>query len=154
MSATKSVLITGCSDGGIGAALAQSFADRGFRVFATARTVGKMTSFTSRSNVTLLQLDVTKDDQISRAVQDVSGETGGRLDFLVNNAAHNHFMPLLDESIDEAKAIFEFNVWGPLRVSKAFSPLVIAAKGTIVNITSIAGHLHVPWMGESGRASF
>lgn len=148
MPTLRSVLITGCSEGGIGAALVQSFADRDFRVFATARDVGKMAVFKSRPDVTLLQLDVTNDKHISNAVQSVSDETGGKLDFLVNNAAHNRFMPMLDESIEDAKGIFDSNVWGPLSLIKAFSPLLIATKGSIVNITSISGYLNVPWMGK------
>lgn len=55
----KSVLITGCSDGGIGHALAENLAMRGLTVFATARSTSKITGFDDYSNVYLLNLDVT-----------------------------------------------------------------------------------------------
>lgn len=148
MSTTKSVLVTGCSAGGIGAALAQAFAARDLHVFATARDVSKMSALSDKPNITLLELDVTDDQHIARAVQAVSGETGGRLDFLINNAALNQFMPMLDDSIEEAKTLFDVNVWAPLKLSKAFSPMLITAKGTIVNISSVSGYINIPWMGK------
>jgi len=73
---------------------------------------------------------------------------GGTLDYLVINAAVGRFMPLLDENIDEAKKIFDTNVWAPLRMVQIFSPLLIEAKGTVVFITSGAGHMNVPWLGR------
>lgn len=57
-------------------------------------------------------------------------------------------MPILDEDIEKAKNIFDINVWGTVAVTKAFAPLVIKAKGKIVNITSTAGYLNVPYMGK------
>jgi 1-acylglycerone phosphate reductase len=101
------------------------------------------------ANVTLLTLDVTDSKQIKEAVDTVAKVTGGTLDYLVNNAGHNHFMPILDENIEETKDLFNTNVWGPLAVTQAFSPLVIQAKGSFVFVTSIAGYGNTPWMGKS-----
>jgi 1-acylglycerone phosphate reductase len=143
------VLITGCSDGGIGSALALTFQQRDFHVFATARDTTKMSALKDLPNITFLTLDITKPDTIHAAVDAVAVETGGTLDFLVNNAAHNHFMPILDEDIEKTKELFDTNVWGPLRVTQAFSPLTIKAKGGFVFVTSIAGYGTCPWMGES-----
>ena len=56
-------------------------------------------------NVTRLALDVTKQADISYAVEAVSKETGGTLDFLVNNAARTHVSPVLDEDVEKAKSI-------------------------------------------------
>lgn len=100
-------------------------------------------------NVRVLQLDITIAADIQAAVAVVSEETGGSLTYLINCAARNHFMPLLDENIDDAKKIHDTNVWGPLAVTQAFSPLLIQAKGTVVFITSLAGHLNVPYQGKS-----
>jgi NAD(P)-dependent dehydrogenase (short-subunit alcohol dehydrogenase family) len=146
---TQTVLITGCSDGGIGSALALAFQQRGFHVFATARNTTKMSNLADLPNVTLLTLDVTDSTTIKAAVDTVAKETGGTLDFLVNNAGRNHFMPLLDEDIDQTKELFDTNVWGPLAVTQAFSPLVIEAKGSFIFVTSIAGYSNTPWMGTS-----
>lgn len=146
--APKTVLITGCSDDGIGYGLALTFQKQGYQVFATARNLDKMTKLNGLSNVTLLQLDVTEPSQIEAAMAAVQAQTGGALDVLVNNAGRNHFMPYLDEDVEQVKALYDINVWGPLRVTKAFVPLLIKAQGSIAFITSISGYLNVPFMGK------
>ncbi|TVY33838.1 Short-chain dehydrogenase [Lachnellula subtilissima] len=142
----KAVLITGCSDGGLGSALASAFLSQGYHVFATTRNVSKMSTLSKLPNLTLLDLDVTVDSQIATAVDSVK-RTTGRLDILINNAGRNHFSPVLDIDISEAKQIFEINLWGPLALVKAFMPLLMESKGTVVNTTSISGYLNVPYMG-------
>ena len=144
----KTVLITGCSAGGIGSALAEVFQKRGIHVFATARDLSKMSHLQTLSHVTLLKLDPTSGPSVQAAVEDVKRQTGGTLDFLVNNAGQTIIMPTLDFDIDTAKSMYEINVWGMVRVTQAFAPLVITAKGTIINISSIAPCVHTPWMGE------
>ncbi|CZR61762.1 related to 1-acyldihydroxyacetone-phosphate reductase [Phialocephala subalpina] len=81
----KTVLITGCSEGGIGDALAQEFYRQGVRVFATARDLGKIQHLKTVGLETL-QLDVTSEESIQNAVTHIKKATGGKLDFLVNNA--------------------------------------------------------------------
>lgn len=147
MAQPGTVLITGCSDGGSGSALATLFQQNGYRVFATARDIKKMSKLESLHNVRLLTLDVVNREQIQAAVEIVSKETGGTLTYLINNAAQNHYMPMLDEDIETAKQIFDVNVWGPLAVAQAFAPLVIKAKGTMVFVSSVAGCLNVPYQG-------
>jgi 1-acylglycerone phosphate reductase len=144
-----SVLITGCSDGGIGSALALTFQQRDFQVFATVRDTTKMSELKELSNVTLLTLDITNTEQIRESVDAVTKATGGTLDYLINNAGHNHFKPILDENLKETKELFDTNVWGPLAVTQAFSQLVLQAKGSFVFITLIAGYGNTPWMGKS-----
>lgn len=56
-------------------------------------------------------------------------------------------LPLLDTDVAEAKKMFDVNVFAVVSVTKAFSPLLIASKGTIINIGSIAGKAPVPWQG-------
>ena len=153
MSPKESVLITGCSDGGIGSGLALIFQERGYHVFATARNLDKTSALQGLPNVTLLTLEVTDKRHIRAAKDAVSAQTGGTLSYLINNAGRNHFMPLLDEDIDAAKRIFEINVWGPLAITQAFAPLLIKAQGTLVNITSIAGHGAVPTLGKNPNYS-
>ena len=144
----QSVLITGCSDDGIGYGLALTFQQRGYLVFATTRDVKKMSKLQGLPNVKLLELDVTETDQIAAAARVVRDQTGGTLDYLINNAGRNHFMPILDEDLNATRAIFDTNVWGPVAVTQAFAPLLIKAKGRIVFITSISGYVNVPWMGK------
>ncbi|KAK9364913.1 hypothetical protein V1509DRAFT_451451 [Lipomyces kononenkoae] len=144
----KSVLITGCSDGGIGSALASEFQRRGLQVFATARTVSKMSVLEDLPELTLISLDVTNNPSVSAAVEIIKQATGGTLDYLVNNAGIGYVMPTLDVDIDEAKKVFDVNLWGLLAVTQAFAPLVISAKGSIVNISSVGGALYPPWLAS------
>ncbi|KAK1143258.1 hypothetical protein N8T08_006958 [Aspergillus melleus] len=167
------VLITGCSDHGIGSALALTFHAQGYHVFASARDTSKMKSLRGLEHVTLLTLDVRDAAQIKGAVEsvraylnerdpDAATDTGAaavgpgtrKLTYLINNAGRNHFMPILDEHLDQAREVFETNVWGAVAVTKAFMPLMIdhqkerrGGGGAVVFTTSIAGYLNVPYMG-------
>ncbi|KAL4979524.1 hypothetical protein BDW66DRAFT_157347 [Aspergillus desertorum] len=145
----KTVLITGCSDNGIGSGLALTFQARNYHVFATARKPVKMTKLVDLPNVTLLPLDVCNSEQINAAVEAVKSHTGGTgsLDCLINNAGCGHFMPILDEDLNEARELYESNVWGALAVTQAFAPLLINAHGTVTFITSVSGYVNCPYLG-------
>lgn len=147
MTSRETVLITGCSDGGIGSALALVLQQRGLHVFATARDASKMSDLDGLPNVTMLTLDVVKTDDIKAAVELVTKQTGGTLNYLINNAGRNHFMPILDEDLDAVRNLFEINFYGPLAITQAFAPLLIKAKGMAVYVTSISGYINVPFMG-------
>ena len=89
----KTILITGCSDGGLGAALAVAFSESGHRVFATARDPSRMSNL-QLQQVETLQLDVLSEESLSACVAEVRQLTGGSLDILVNNAGAGYNMPL------------------------------------------------------------
>jgi 1-acylglycerone phosphate reductase len=139
----RKVLITGCSEGGLGAALAIAFHDAGFHVFATARNPSKMAHLTSLG-IETLQLDVLSDSSIAACVRKVS-DSG--IDILINNAGCSYAMPVSDLSIVEAKKLFDLNVWSYLAVAQAFLPLLIKSKGVIVNQTSISACITTPFQG-------
>ena len=150
----KTVLITGCSTGGIGWAMAKSFHQRGFYVFATGRNPSKTAADLAQlSDIEMLELDVTVPETITQCKEIVSQRTSGRLDVLVNNAGVEFNAPLLDTDIAEAKRLFDVNVWGPLIVTQAFAPLLIEAKGVVYNQSSIDGALNMVWAGKSPSAS-
>ena len=147
----KTVLITGCSKGGIGDALALEFHRRGLRVFATARTPAKMQHLQDMG-IETLALDVVDRKSIQEAVKEISKRTDGRLDILVNNSGVGYLMPILDADIDEARKLFDVNVWGTLAMIQAFAPLLAAtgtksAPSTIINIGSVTSRIQVPWEG-------
>jgi 1-acylglycerone phosphate reductase len=83
--APKTVLITGCSEGGIGDALAQVFHRKGLRVFATARNLSKIEHL-KKMGLETLPLDVTDAASIKAVVESIKSITGGTLDILVNNS--------------------------------------------------------------------
>ena len=146
----KSVLVTGTSTAGIGSALALAFARHDLLVFATARDLAKIpSSLSSRPNVEALVLDVTSPELIQHAVETVRAKTGGRLNYLVNNAGSGYTMPLADFDVEAGKKVFDVNFWGVLEVTKAFMPLLVAARGTVVNISSVGAIVHTPWIGKS-----
>ena len=99
-------------------------------------------------NMTLLELDVAVPFSIAAAVDVVRTKTNGKLDYLINNSGQGLVLPALDTEIDQARKMFDVNFWGVVNVVHAFAPLVIEAKGTIVNATSLAAVLHVPWGGR------
>ena len=141
-------LITGCSAGGIGAALCTEFQRHGIHVFATARDLDKLASLCSLPNITPVVLDVTSPSLIVAAKASISRITGGRLDYLVNNAGAQYVAPILDMDIQLGRELYEVNIWGPIAMIQEFAPLVIKAKGTVLNMASISGLLHAPWMGK------
>ncbi|RMZ74829.1 hypothetical protein DV737_g5696, partial [Chaetothyriales sp. CBS 132003] len=146
MNATqKSVLVTGCTPGGLGFALAKAFRDQGFLVLATVRNLQKAGALAGEKNLVVLELDVTSAQSVASCVQKVRHTLGGGLDILVNNAGTAIFGPLIHASVEEGKAAYDVNVWGPLAVSQAFAPLLIESKGIIVNISSIAGAVPLAW---------
>lgn len=163
------VLITGCSDGGLGSALALAFHDAGFHVYATARDGAKMGQLyavaAARPGLETLPLDVQSAASIAGCAARVP-----RLDVLVNNAGAMMTMPVADVSIPQAKALFDTNVWGVLAVTQAFLPRLLesAARqrgrdgngngggggcgGVVVVNTSVASTVPVPFYGVYGAS--
>jgi 1-acylglycerone phosphate reductase len=135
----RTVLITGCSDGGLGGALAVAFHKAGLHVYATARNPLKMKSL-SALGIETLTLDVLSDSSIAECVSKLSS-----LDILVNNAGAGYTMPFSDLSILKAKELFDLNVWSYIAVTQAFLPLLLKSKGMIVNQTSLASVTTVPF---------
>lgn len=147
MSLQKRILITGCSADGIGAALALALARKGHHIFATARKLSKIPeSLVSLSNVTPVQLDVTSPESITEAVRVVE-DHGVGLDVLINNAGSGYTMPLLDVDIKIAQQTYDTNVWGVIRTTQAFAPLLLRSRGKIVTLSSVGGVTNTPWIG-------
>ncbi|KAH6632415.1 hypothetical protein F5144DRAFT_573995 [Chaetomium tenue] len=133
----KTVLITGCTPGGIGHALCMEFHAKGVHVIATARNPAVLSEMAA-IGMTTLALDVTKEDSIKTCHDEVSKLTGGKLDILVNNAGRTHTHPATDLSIPDVRETFETNVFGVMAMCAAFSDLLITSHGLIINIASLA----------------
>ncbi|KAL2845315.1 hypothetical protein BJX68DRAFT_133808 [Aspergillus pseudodeflectus] len=135
----KSVLITGCSPGGIGNALAREFHKHGLRVFATARDAESIRDLAALG-VETLSLTVDDEESVQRCLAEVKERLGDKgLDYLVNNAGRNYTVPALEVDLAEVRATFETNFVAIVNICKTFVPLLIKAKGTIVQIGSVAG---------------
>ncbi|GAB7342009.1 hypothetical protein MBLNU457_g0300t1 [Dothideomycetes sp. NU457] len=143
----QSVLITGCSLGGLGDALAQEFHKQGVHVIASARNLSKMDHLV-KLGIDVVQLDTVDDNSIKAAVDKVRELTGGQLEILVNNAGAVYNSPILDINFTEAKAMFDLNFWSYIAVTQAFIPLLRQAKDAkVVMQTSIASVAPMPWFG-------
>lgn len=146
----KSCLVTGCSEGGVGAALAEIFAAKGYHVFATARSPSKIPqTLHDASNVTVLSLDVTSTESILQVAENVREQTGGKLDVLINNAGQGMKMPALDASIQQAKKLFDANFFGVLEMIQAFRHMLVNARGVIVNNSSVGAYQPFPFISKS-----
>ena len=145
---SKVVLITGCSSG-IGLATAVFLSKKGSRVYASVRDFGKKDNLVAaaekeNASVEILQLDVTDDESVTKAVEQVIAKEG-RIDVLINNAGYGLMGPAETVTIEQAKDEFEVNFFGLLRVTQAVLPCMRKQKsGHIINVSSIAGIKAMP----------
>ncbi len=135
----KSILVTGASTG-IGRHLAETLAENGYHVYAGARKDKDLEALDAIDNITAVRLDVTKQDQIDAAVEMIT-DKGTGLYALVNNAGVGGGGQVVDTPVEDQTFVYNVNVEGVYRTTKAFAPLVIESKGRIVTTGSIAGTL-------------
>lgn len=141
----KSVLVTGASSG-IGRHLAETLAEAGHHVYAGARKDEDLEALNAIDNITAVRLDVTRQDEIDAVVALIE-ERGTSLYGLVNNAGIGDGGPVVDTPVEVQSLVYEVNVEGVYRTTKAFAPLVMASGGRIATTGSIAGTL--AWPGGS-----
>jgi NAD(P)-dependent dehydrogenase (short-subunit alcohol dehydrogenase family) len=147
-SASRVVLVTGASSG-IGRAIATHLSVRGHRVFGTSRKASP-----AASGVEMVALDLDDDASVARGVGDVVARAG-RLDAVVNNAGWALMGAVEDTAIDEAKAQFETNFFGVLRVCRAVLPAMRGqGGGHIVNVSSLSGVFGTPFSGLYSASKF
>jgi NAD(P)-dependent dehydrogenase (short-subunit alcohol dehydrogenase family) len=139
---TQTALVTGASSG-IGEATATRLAEAGYQVYGTSRRGAG----TGQRPFTMLALDVTSDDSVDGAIGEVIRLTG-RIDLLVNNAGFSVAPAGAEESsIEQARAIFDTNFLGVVRMTRAAVPhMRRQGAGRIVNIGSVLGFLPAPYM--------
>lgn len=138
----STVLITGCSTGGSGNAIARAYNSKGLHVFATARRLEAMENLRDIPGITLIALDVTDIASIRSArdqVATVLGEGKG-LDLLVNNAGMAVSSAAIDTDIQITRKMFDTNVYGMMAMVQEFIPLLMLSNDPcIVNTGSTAG---------------
>jgi short-subunit dehydrogenase len=135
----KVVLITGASRG-IGAACADAFARRSAQLSLTAR------SPFDYPGALVTAADVTNPADRARLV-DATLARFGRIDILINNAGQGSYHSALDSDEDEMRSLFDLNFFAPLALTKLVAPHMRRnGSGLIVNVSSIAGQIPLPWM--------
>ncbi|MFJ8661894.1 oxidoreductase [Streptomyces sp. NPDC093795] len=135
-------LVTGASSG-IGKAAALALVEAGFEVVGTSRDTSRVTPL---DGVTFLDLDVAGDASAAAVVQQVV-DRFGRIDALVNNAGTGLMGAAEENSVSQAQAVFDVNVFGVMRMVKAVLPHMRArGRGRIINVSSVVGFLPSPHM--------
>ena len=144
-SASRAVLITGCSTG-IGHATAARLARAGWPVYATARRVETLQELEAAGCRTLA-LDVTDDASMQAAVSEVVRDHGA-VGVLINNAGYSQSGPIEEIPIDAARRQFETNVFGAMRMAQLVLPRMREQRwGKIVNISSMGANFSFPGGG-------
>jgi NAD(P)-dependent dehydrogenase (short-subunit alcohol dehydrogenase family) len=146
---TRVVLVTGASSG-LGAATAAHLAALGHRVYAASRRGTVDPASAARP----LSMDVNDDASVAGGVDEVC-RAEGRIDVVVNCAGYGVAGPIEDTPIAVAQAQFNTNVFGVMRVCQRVLPVMRGKRaGLIVNVTSIAGELSLPFQGVYSATKF
>ena len=128
---------------GIGKATALALAATGFDVVGTSRDTSRIAPL---DGVRFLDLDVADDDSVTTAIGQVI-ERFGRIDVLVNNAGMGAIGAVEESSVAQAQDIFDVNVFGVMRMTKAVLPHMRArGRGRIINLSSVVGFVPSPYM--------
>ncbi|CAG2112347.1 unnamed protein product, partial [Medioppia subpectinata] len=153
----KAVLITGC-DTGFGHRLAVRLNQRGFRVYATVISessdgaIGLTSKVPYPDKMHVLAMDVTSEEQVQKAVEHVKlhlneKSQGDQLWAIVNNAGTACIGPMEWGSVESYERVFAVNMFGVVRVTRAFLPLIRASRGRVVNVASMLGRFSVCYIG-------
>ncbi len=141
---TKTTLITGANKG-LGRETARRLLAEGHDVWVAARDPSLGQTAADELGARFVQLDVTDEDSVTAAAALVAGATGGRLDVLINNAGiAGGRRPAGEVTADDVRTVFETNVFGIVRVTRAFLPLLERSDSpVIVNVSSGMGSIAV-----------
>src|SRR5687768_7553157 len=139
---TRPVAIVTGASGGIGVASARALQAAGYRVFGTYRRPPA----TMSPGIEYLACDVTSDESVLTAVGQVLAKAG-RIDLLVNNAGVGLVAGAEESSVEQAKSLFDVNLFGVFRLTNAVLPTMRGQRsGRIVNISSVTGLIPAPFM--------
>ena len=143
MTTTRPVALVTGAHSGLGKFAALALVKAGFDVVGTSRSTDGLVD---REGVTFFDLDVTSDDSVTLLIKRVLAQFG-RIDVLVNNAGMGLSGATEENSIAQARRLFDINVFGVIRMTNAVLPHMRAQKGgRIINISSIFGFMPAPYM--------
>lgn len=143
----KFVFVTGC-DTGFGNAVARRLSGEGFSVFAGCYDLdgpGASKLKSEYSDIQIIKIDITNDDSVNSAFKEIEKTVQDKgLWALINNAAVYGAGDIEFSPLEEYRRLAEVNLFGLVRITKKFIPLVRLSKGRIVNVTSSKGKIGIP----------
>jgi|DewCreStandDraft_5_1066085.scaffolds.fasta_scaffold00081_139 NAD(P)-dependent dehydrogenase (short-subunit alcohol dehydrogenase family) len=155
---STTTVVTGATDG-LGRATALLLAKRGFRVFACGRNAEKRARLEAEARqrqlpLTVLEMDVTRDDSVERALDEIRTQAGP-IYAVVNNAGISIVAVAEELRLEHFRQVFETNFFGAVRVTQRVLPeMRRAGRGRIINISSIAGRVALPLFGAYSGSKF
>ncbi len=139
------VIITGAS-AGIGKKTAIDLAQKGYKVYALARRLNLMEDL-KEFGIVPIAVDVTSKKQIENAIDTILSQEK-TIDVLINNAGYGFYSALEEDNIQQAKDMFEVNVFGLVEMTKSVLPTMRQQRsGIIINMSSVVGKVAFPYMG-------
>jgi short-subunit dehydrogenase len=147
----KVVVITGASEG-IGAQVAALLQSRGARLALAARNEAKLAAI-ARPDDLVVAGDITSDEARHALIAKTTARWG-RIDVLINNAGRGSWYTASTVPMEEARAVFELNFFAPLALALLATPWLRQSRGTLVNISSIAGQISLPWLPVYSASKF
>lgn len=150
---SKTVLITGCSSG-IGYCVARGLHERGYRIFATARQQQDVSRL-QQEGLNSLLLDLDDSQSINECVNEILGQSGGRIDVLFNNGAYGQPGAIEDLSRDVLRAQLETNLLGTLELTNRVIPVMRQqGHGRIIQNSSVLGLVSLPYRGAYNTSKY
>lgn len=147
----KIAIVTGASDG-IGARLAIALRARGARLALVARNEEKLKAVAGPEDL-VIPCDLTQ-DAAHAPVIDRTIARFGQIDILINNAGRGSYYNAIDTPLDDARSMFDLNFFAPFHLAQLAAPSLRKTKGTLVNVSSIAGQMSLPWLAVYSSSKF
>lgn len=151
----KVAIVTGASEG-IGEAIARRLAAAGARVALAARSeekLGALASELGAEHALAIPTDVTQPAQVERLVASTVERFGG-IDMLVNNAGVGLYGRVEEMDWEQFRRLWEVNFFGVVQLTRVALPHLRARRGAVVNISSVAGKISLPYMGAYCASKF
>ena len=146
----KNIIVTGAS-GGIGNAIIKKLSEAGANILASGTRIEKLEELKKNfEGLKILKFDISQSDKIEEFIENATGELGGSLDGMINNAGITQDNLAIRMSLDEWQKVININLTSTFLMSKfAIKKMLKNKSGKIVNITSVVGHT-----GNLGQANY
>jgi short-subunit dehydrogenase len=147
----KVVIVTGASQG-IGARLVTALRKRGALLTLVARHETSLRAVAGPDDL-VIPYDLTRDEGRAAIVEETAARRG-RVDVLINNAGRGSYYSPANAPLTEARSLFDLNFFAPFHLAQVAVPWLKQTKGTIVNVSSIAGQISFPWLPVYSASKF